>query len=58
MTLKHEPLGLVSVQYPTGEEWRNNSKKKKKKLKRLKQSGNIAQLWMPDVIVRCYKEQY
>ena len=31
MTLKHEPLGLVSVQYPTGEEWRNNSKKKKKK---------------------------
>ena len=30
MTLKHEPLGLVSVQYPTGEEWRNNSKKKKK----------------------------
>ena len=27
MTLEDEPLGLVGVQYNTGEEWRNNSKK-------------------------------
>ena len=27
MTLEDEPLGLAGVQYNTGEEWRNNSKK-------------------------------
>ena len=42
MTLEDEPLRLVGVQYDTGEEWRNNSKR----MKRLSQSGNYAQLWM------------
>ena len=27
MTLKHELPRLVGAQYPTGEEWRNNSRK-------------------------------
>ena len=40
-TLKYEPPMSVGVQYATGEEWRNNSRKK-----RWRQSKNNAQLWM------------
>ena len=42
MTPEDEPPRLVSVQYATGEEWRNSSTKNEG----LDQSGNDAQLWM------------
>ena len=44
MTLEDRPPRSVGVQFPTGEEWRNRSRKKEKK--RLCQSGDVAQLWM------------
>ena len=42
MTLKHELPRLVGAQYPTGEEWRNNSRKNEEM--ELKQ--NHTQLWI------------
>ena len=41
MTLKDELPRLVGAKYATGEEWRNNSRKK-----RQSQSKNNEQLWM------------
>ena len=42
MTPENEPSRLADVQYSTGEEWRNSSRKNKE----LGQSRNNAQLWM------------
>ena len=46
MTLKDEPPRLIGVQYATGEEQRNSSRRK-----RLSQSGNDAQLRMCLVMI-------
>ena len=40
-TLKDESPRMVGAQYATGDQWRNNSKKK-----RWSQSKNNTQLWM------------
>ena len=45
-TLKEELPRLVGAQYATGDQWRNNSKKKKG----WSQSKNNSQLWMGLVI--------
>ena len=45
-TLKDELPRLVGAQYATGDQWRNNSKKKKG----WSQSKNNSQLWMGLVI--------
>ena len=42
MTLKDELSRLVSDQYPTGEEWRNNFRKNEE----MEQNKNKSQLWM------------
>ena len=42
MTLKDELPRLVSAQYATGEEWRNNSRKNEER----NQSENNSKLWM------------
>ena len=41
-TLKDELLRLVGVQYATGDQWRNNSRKNEE----MSQSKNSTQLWM------------
>ena len=41
-TLKDELSRLVSDQYPTGEEWRNNFRKNEE----MEQNKNKSQLWM------------
>ena len=56
-TLKDELSRSVGAQYATGEEWRNNSRKKEKMEPKQKQYPAV------DVTgdgskVRCYKEQY
>ena len=57
MTLKDELPRSVGTQYPTGEEWRNNSRKNEETESKQKQHPAV------DVTgdgnkVRCYKEQY
>jgi len=42
MTLKDELTRLVGVQYATGDQWRNNSRKNEE----MSQSKNSTQLWM------------
>ena len=42
MTLKDELVRLVGVQYATGDQWRNNSRKNEE----MSQSKNSTQLWM------------
>ena len=56
MLPEDEPLRSVGVQYATGEEQRNSSRKTKE----AGQSRNDTQLWMCLVVnkVQCYKEQY
>ena len=57
MTLKHELPRLVGAQYPTGEEWRNNSRKNEETKPKQKQhpvvnvTGVGSKVW-------CCKEQY
>ena len=57
MTLENEPPRSVSAQYATGDQWRNNSRKKEGMEPKQKQypavdvSGDRSK-------VRCYKEQY
>ena len=56
-TLKDELHRLVGVQYATGKQWRNNSKKNEEMKPKQKQHPVV------DVIgngskVQCYKEQY
>ena len=57
MTLKDELLRLVGVQYATGEEWRNNSRKNEEMEPKHKQCpvvdvpGNGSK-------IQCCKEQY
>ena len=57
MTLKDELLRLVGVQYATGEEWRNNSRKNEEMEPKHKQcpvvdvTGNGSK-------IQCCKEQY
>ena len=46
MTLKDELPRLVGVQYATGDQWRNNSRKNEE----MSQSKNNTQLWMGLVI--------
>ena len=45
-TLKDKLSGLVGVQYATGDQWRNNSKR----MKGWSQSKDNTQLWMELVI--------
>ena len=57
MTLKDERPRSVGTQYPTGKEWRNNSRKNEETESKQKQHPAV------DVTgdgnkVRCYKEQY
>ena len=57
MTLKDELARLVGVQYATGEEWRNNSRKNEETESKQKQhsavdvTGDGSKVW-------CCKEQY
>ena len=57
MTLKDELPRSVGAQYATGEEWRNNSRKKEETEPKQKQhlavdvTGDGSKIW-------CYKEQY
>ena len=45
-TLKDELPRSVGVQYATGDQWRNNSRKNEGMGKKQKQSKNNTQLWM------------
>ena len=57
MTMKDELPRLVGVQYATGEEWRNSSRRNEE----ANQSRNNAQMCMCLVVkskVQCCKEQY
>ena len=55
--LKEEPSRSVGAQYPTGDQWRNNSRKNERMEQKQKQyrvvdvTGNTSR-------VRCCKEQY
>ena len=55
MTLEDEPLGLVGVQYNTGEEWRNNSKKNEEMEPKQKQHP-VVDVTGDGSKVRCYKQ--
>ena len=45
-TLKEELPGSEGAQYATGDQWRNNSRKKEGRRKGWSQSKNNTQLWM------------
>ena len=56
-TLKDELLRLVGVQYATGDQWRNNSRKNEGKKPKQKQHP-IVDVTGDRNKVQCYKEQY
>ena len=55
-TLKDELPRLVGAQYATGEEWRNNSRKKEEMEPKQKQH-TVVELTGDGNKVQCYKEQ-
>ena len=57
MTLKDELTRLVGVQYATGEEWRNSSRRNEEVRPKRKQSS-VVDVSGGESKVRCYKEQY
>ena len=57
MTLKHELPRLVGAQYPTGEEWRNNSRKNEETKPKQKQHP-VVNVTSVGSKVWCCKEQY
>ena len=57
MTLKDELPRLVAAQYATGEEWRNNCRKKEETEPKWKQHP-VADVTGDGSNVQCYKEQY
>ena len=57
MTLKEELPRLVGVQYATGEEWRNNSRKNEETEPKQKQHPAV-DMTGDGSKVRCCKEQY
>ena len=57
MTLEDEPSRSVGVQYATGEEWGNNSKKNEEIEPKRKQCP-VVDVTDDESKVRCYKEQY
>ena len=57
MTLRHELPRSVGVQYATGEEWRNNSRKNEKTEPKQKQSP-VVDVPGDRSKVQCCKEQY
>ena len=56
-TLKDELLRLVGVQYATGDQWRNNSRKNEETEPKQKQHP-IVDVTGDRNKVQCYKEQY
>ena len=57
MTLKDEPPQVVGVQYVTGEEWRNSSRKNEGAEPKWKRCS-VVDVYAEDSKVRCWKEQY
>ena len=57
MTLKDDPLRSIGVQYATGEQWRNNSRKNEEMEPKQKQHP-VADVTSDRSKVRCCKEQY
>ena len=57
MTLKDEFPRSVDTQYPTGEEWRNNSRKNEEKKPKQKQHA-IVDVTGDGSTVQCCEEQY
>ena len=57
VTLKDEPAGSVGIQYATGEEWRNNSRKNEEMEPKQKQHP-VVDVTGDGSKVRCCKEQY
>ena len=57
ITLKNEPFRSVGVQYATGEEWRNNSRKNEEAEPKQKQCP-VVDVTGDGSKVRCCKEQY
>ena len=57
MTLKDKLPRLVGAQYATGEQWRNNSRKKDKTQRKWKQRP-VADVTGDGSQVQCCKEQY
>ena len=56
-TLKDELSGSVGVQYATGDQWRNNSRKNEETKPKQKQHP-VVNMTGDGSKVRCYKEQY
>ena len=57
MTLKDEPPRSVDVQYATGEDWRNSSRKNEKAESKWKQHPVVDVIGVQSK-VRCCKEKY
>ena len=57
MTLKDELPRFVGVQYATGEEWGNNSRKNEEKEPKQKQHP-VVDMTGDGSKIQCYKQQY